>query len=302
MAKPFIAVKSKLFAFLSLILWLATAARSARPIEVSTIPPKFRQGQCFIIRARPQAPFHSVQCTWQGKTCSLLPAGDAWEAFLPIPVNIRPGYHTIKLVAESADGTTETADHRVNILRNRFPVQRMTMKRSTLAFYTYRGVEEEYKAIRAALRLETPTRLWQGAFDIPCSGKVRTTFGSRRIINRKESHTHRGVDISAPEGAPVVASNSGTVALARDDFRLHGKTVVIDHGQGLATLYLHLSSISVSEGQAVQKGEAVGTVGHTGASTGPHLHWAFYVQEMSVDPLFIIYLTKLPELTPAPPS
>ena len=293
-----------MFATVAMLLCviLCLAERGECALEVSTVPAKFRQGQCFILRVRPESYAQSVQCTWQGKTYSLLPAGDAWEAFLPVPTGIKPGDHSVSIAAQNPEGATENAQHRVNILKKEFAVQRMTMKRSTLSLYTYRGVEEEYKAIRAALRLETPARTWEGRFEMPCEGRIKTTFGSRRIINRKDTHTHRGVDISAPEGAPVAASNSGVVALAREDFRLHGKTVVIDHGQGLASLYLHLSAISVAEGQAVQKGEQIGAVGHTGASTGPHLHWGFYVHGMSVDPLFVLYLTKLPEAFPAPPS
>lgn len=273
----------------------AGLARAAS-LQVSTVPQRFRQGQCFMIRAASDSDLQSINCAWLGKAYPLMRVGGAWEAFLPVPHNMRPGDYTFRLIAQTPDGAIMERQQRVHVLKKEFPLQRMTMKRSTLSLYTYKGVEEEYRAIRAALALETPDRMWEGRFEMPCEGRIRTAFGSRRIINRKETHTHRGVDISAPEGAPVVASNSGMVALAREDFRLHGKTVVIDHGQGLASLYLHLSAISVAEGQFVQKGDQIGQVGQTGASTGPHLHWGFYVHGTSVDPLFMLYLTKLPEL------
>jgi len=101
--------------------------------------------------------------------------------------------------------------------------------------------------------------------------------------------THSGVDISAPYGSPVRAANSGKVVLARELY-FSGKTVILNHGLGLYTYYCHFSKIKVKLGDIVKKGDAVGLVGSTGRSTGPHLHWGVKVQDSRVDPLALLIL------------
>ncbi|HEY9837552.1 MAG TPA: M23 family metallopeptidase, partial [Vampirovibrionales bacterium] len=103
-----------------------------------------------------------------------------------------------------------------------------------------------------------------------------------------DDYYHRGVDYAGPQGSPVVAPAAGRIALVgreSEGFEIHGNVVGIDHGQGLTSLYLHLSRIDVKEGDMVQAGQVIGAVGSTGASTGPHLHWGLYVHGQSIDPV-----------------
>jgi murein DD-endopeptidase MepM/ murein hydrolase activator NlpD len=231
-----------------------------------------------------------------GRTYSLRPSGDDLETMLAVPMTTPPGKGTVRIALDIAAGSAELAAP-VRILRRRFGIQRLTMKKGTLALYSAPGVEEEYRAIRAALAIESADRLWQPPFIQPCAGRIGTSFGLHRIINRKDKYRHRGVDLSAPRGTPVAASNAGIVTLAREDFALHGRTVIIDHGQGLSSLSIHLDSIAVVEGQNVQKGEMIGAVGDSGAATGPHVHWAFYIHGICVDPFAVI---KFPWPAPSP--
>ena len=119
---------------------------------------------------------------------------------------------------------------------------------------------------------------------MPLANEISTAFGTRRIINDKVMSSHRGLDIRGKTGEPVRASNNGRVVLAQDLF-YGGNTVVLDHGQGIYTIYMHLSHFKVQEREMVSKGETVGLVGSTGRSTGPHLHFGVKVQNISVNPL-----------------
>ena len=114
-------------------------------------------------------------------------------------------------------------------------------------------------------------------------GRVSTNYGVKRRLNREIDYGyHRGVDIAAPRGVLLYAANAGWVVYARDN-TIGGRTIVIDHGWGVRTLYMHLAKMLVAEGDMVLKGQEIGRVGSSGFSTGPHLHWGFYVNGRDVD-------------------
>jgi murein DD-endopeptidase MepM/ murein hydrolase activator NlpD len=124
---------------------------------------------------------------------------------------------------------------------------------------------------------------------MPTDGPILNSFGRRRIINGEPRNPHTGEDIAAPEGAPVVASNSGVVRLIADHF-FSGHSVFIDHGDGLYTMYFHLSKALVVPSQRVRKGEMIGLVGASGRATGPHLHWGARLNGARVNPLALTRL------------
>jgi murein DD-endopeptidase MepM/ murein hydrolase activator NlpD len=118
----------------------------------------------------------------------------------------------------------------------------------------------------------------------PAAGIVSGVFGSQRILNGEARAPHSGTDIAAATGAPVRAIAAGTVSLVHADMFFTGKTVMIDHGLGLQSVYAHLSRVEVSEGQRVGKGEGIGAVGASGRATGPHLHWGASWLDVRLDP------------------
>jgi murein DD-endopeptidase MepM/ murein hydrolase activator NlpD len=130
-------------------------------------------------------------------------------------------------------------------------------------------------------------RLWQGAFRLPVDVDPAPNFGQRRILNGQPRSPHAGVDFGARRGAPVVAPARGRVVLAEPLF-FSGRTVILDHGLGLFSLYGHLSTLSVKVGQRVETGTPLGAVGATGRATGPHLHWAVRLGGARVDPLALV--------------
>lgn len=124
-------------------------------------------------------------------------------------------------------------------------------------------------------------------FQVPTRGKLTDTFGSRRFFNGQPRKAHAGMDITAPQGQVVVAPADGTVVLTGDYF-FNGKTVLIDHGQGVISMLCHLSRIDVKTGQVLSRGEQIGLVGKTGRATGPHLHWTLSLNDARVDPKLVL--------------
>ena len=152
------------------------------------------------------------------------------------------------------------------------------------------GTDMEFERVDKLKSLVTPEKYWQGAFLRPNNGEITTIYGVRRYYNGEfaEDYYHRGVDYAGDWGSPVIAPAPGRVALVgyeSQGFEIHGNIIGIDHGQGVISIFMHLSRIDVREGDFVKAGQVIGAVGDTGASAGPHLHWGLYVYGKSVDPV-----------------
>ncbi|MGB7442106.1 MAG: M23 family metallopeptidase [Coleofasciculaceae cyanobacterium] len=206
--------------------------------------------------------------------------GNRYRALLPTTPLDKPGTLQLRV---SADG--EMKNIAVPLRNRSFITQRISVKGGGS-----NATELELNRVAEFKKLETPEKFWNGPFLRPNSGRVSTVFGVRRYYNGvfAQDYYHRGVDYASGTGSPVVAPAAGRVALVgleSEGFRLHGNTVGIDHGQGVQSIMLHLNRIDVKEGDFVRAGQRIGTVGSTGASTGPHLHWGLYVHGVSVDPV-----------------
>ena len=125
-------------------------------------------------------------------------------------------------------------------------------------------------------------------------GRITSVYGSQRILNGVPKNPHNGLDIAAPKGTPVFATTDGIVRLTGNNFYYNGNFVLLDHGQGLSSIYLHLSKISVKEGEIVKKGQKIGEIGTTGRSTGPHLHWGVNWFGKRIDPASLLKLDLKP--------
>ncbi len=206
-----------------------------------------------------------------------------WDTLLGITMDAAVGRHAVIAEAELGErAVTATAD--VTVTAREFPVQHLRMTRGQDAVYAAPDVQQEYRLIGQALSWESPERDWHAVLPLPVTGRLSTRYGTQRFRNGVKVGAHKGVDIAAPSGTPVYAAAGGTVRLRRD-FRLHGRTLVIDHGGGVCGLYLHLRDFGVSEGQRVTAGQCIARVGATGVATGPHLHYALYIHGVAIDPL-----------------
>tara|TARA_B100001029_G_C15023421_1_gene432060 strand:+ start:285 stop:1088 length:804 start_codon:yes stop_codon:yes gene_type:complete len=146
----------------------------------------------------------------------------------------------------------------------------------------------ENKAIKEKKLVITDNTFFVNQFIIPAQGIISGVFGSQRILNGKEKSPHRGLDIAAAEGEPVIATNDGIVILAEEDLYYTGGTIMIEHGHGVKSIYAHMSSLDVKVNDIVLKSQRIGSVGSTGRSTGPHLHWGVMLLNTYVDPALLI--------------
>ena len=148
-------------------------------------------------------------------------------------------------------------------------------------------IKRENARVGELRRIDTPATAFQQGFIWPVSGPISGVYGSQRILNGEPRAPHWGVDIAAPTGTPVLAPAGGIVRLAEPDFYLTGGTVLLDHGHGLMSGFLHLSAIDVKVGQEVRQGEPIARVGATGRVTGPHLDWRINLFDVRIDPILI---------------
>lgn len=149
-------------------------------------------------------------------------------------------------------------------------------------------IEADWIVLNDAKAIDSPVRGFVGRANWPVIGPISGVFGSQRILNGKPRSPHRGVDVAAPTGAPIVAMLEGIVTVAAPDMYYTGNTVMIDHGHGIQSLYAHLSEMSVEVGQRLERGARLGRVGATGRVTGPHLHLSLYWFETALDPALIL--------------
>lgn len=148
-------------------------------------------------------------------------------------------------------------------------------------------IRAEAAIVKEARTANTDGMAFLGPFIWPAKGRISGVYGSQRIYNGEPRSPHYGVDVAAPEGAPVVAPADGTVTLAEKDLFYSGGTLIIDHGYGVSSTFLHMSSLDVGVGQQVRQGDDIGKVGSTGRATGPHLDWRMNWYDVRVDPVSV---------------
>lgn len=257
---------------------LPASSQVALPLTVTVSPERAVLGDtlAIVINASEQP---TVEVA--GKALPVFSIGpQQWRAFVATTPLQTPGRRSLVVRAGN-----ETRNMLLWVGDRSFPVQRIWLPPGKDSS----GTDFEFDRVDAFKALVTPEKLWQGVFRRPNSGPVTTPYGVRRYYNGvfAKDYFHRGLDYAGAKGSPVVAAQRGRVALVGREsqgFLIHGNTVGIDHGQGVLTIYLHLDQIRVQEGQMVEAGQVIGTVGNTGASTGPHLHWGLYVNGECVDP------------------
>lgn len=149
-------------------------------------------------------------------------------------------------------------------------------------------IAADQELVRGARRTPSDRRDFLMDFIWPAKGPISGVYGSQRILNGTPKAPHFGTDIAAPEGSPVIAPADGVVRLAERDLYLTGGTIILDHGHGIYSSYLHLSALDVKAGQSVKQGERLGAVGKTGRATGPHLHWGLNWFETRLDPALLV--------------
>jgi murein DD-endopeptidase MepM/ murein hydrolase activator NlpD len=212
-------------------------------------------------------------------------------AFVGLDLGLKQGSYEMEIFIDKALGEREYIKKQISILAKEFPLKKLWVdeKFVTPPPEFNERIRREGEILKVIYGITTEQWLGKGLFILPSSGEAMPNFGERRIFNNKPRSSHKGIDIKVPYGTPVKASNSGRVVLASDLY-FAGKTVIIDHGMSVFTMYCHFSKIRVKRGKLVKKGEIIGEIGATGRVTGPHLHWGVKVSGISVDPFSILSL------------
>jgi len=233
-----------------------------------------------------RAPGPAPQVVFDGQRVLVARVGEVWHAVVGLPLALRPGAHQLSVL----DGEKTARAIPFKVGKRDYETQHVTLANRRQVEpepEDLRRIAREQESLVRAFSTFSDTALDTLAFDLPSEGRVSGGFGLRRFFNDERRQPHSGLDIAAPEGTPIVAPAAGTV-IEIGDYFFNGLTVVLDHGQGLVTMYNHLSRIDVAKSARVARGERIGAVGQTGRVTGPHLHWSVSLNNARVDPALFL--------------
>ena len=266
--------------FIAIAATLSAIALPVRALEVEIQPQAPQQGDTISVTVttdNQEAPTVKVG----QQSYDLFESNGKYRAFIPTSPLNTPGKMTVQVT-----GDDRTSNIGVWLKNRTFPIQRIWLSGKA----SRPATQLELDRVSAFKELVTPQKFWQGNFLRPNPNRVSTGFGVRRYYNNvfARDYYHKGVDYAGGYGSPIVAPAAGKVRLVgkeADGFHVHGNVVGIDHGQGVLSIFMHLQDINVTEGATIEAGQQIGTIGSTGASTGPHLHWGLYVNQVAVDPV-----------------
>ena len=273
------------------VRWILTLFAGAVCAQTLDLPKTIQQGGTLRIRG----PLAAVAARMSQRTIRLFPQPDAGSfGLLPVPVDQKPGEYAVELL-DARNAVVAAAQ--IEVLDAHFRKQNVIIQQSLADLPPSPGESETSTAFRKSV---SEVRYWSEPLDLPVRGCMTSPFGVARYLNGKPTGDfHGGIDQRSPAGTPVRAVDGGVVKVEAE-WNLHGRTIGLDHGQGLESMYLHMSKFAVPEGATVKKGDVIGYVGTTGRSTGPHLHWTLYVNGVPVNPLHWVQVAPCPVARPIP--
>lgn len=255
--------------------WIIIALLFAFPAQALDLAGSFRQGGLVIgqVEAGSNITLDGKKVAVGANGAFVFGFGRKASAKAVLQVT-RPGGQV-----ESRDLVIAAQTYKVQRI-NGLPSRKVTPKPQDVA--RIKSDNAKIALVRASM---TPDTRFLSRFKWPVLGPISGVFGSQRILNGKPKSPHNGVDVAAPRGSQIVAPADGVVVLVQQNMFYTGKTMMIDHGLGLTSVYAHMDGISVVEGQVVEQGQPIGIVGQTGRATGPHLHWGLTWKGMHLDPM-----------------
>lgn len=230
---------------------------------------------------------------FNGERVMVVRQNDHWHAIVGLPLTLTAGEHGLTLDRSKTMAFT--------VQPKEYAAQHLTLTNKRMVDPTasdLKRIEREQKILQRAFQTWSETPAPPLRFDLPARGPLSSPFGLRRFFNKQPRQPHSGLDIAAPTGTPISAPAPGTV-IETGNYFFNGNTVFLDHGQGLITMYNHLSRISVAKGKRVERGEKIGEIGMTGRVTGPHLHWTVSLNNARVDPMLFLSREALSSVSAA---
>jgi Peptidase family M23 len=264
----------------------------SQSMSVSAIPQHLVNGGPVFFRVKTSSPLQSLKGNWLGHEVVFDKGeGNTWFLLAAVSLSTPPGQVPLTLQGTTDAGTPVEFRHEFVITKAKYPVVHLTVsKQFTEPNPQQQATIKQDQDIKHKTFSEVSAeRQWSGRFVAPVDAPVSDVFGTRRVFNGATKSVHQGLDYRVPPATPVNAINSGTVILAQSLY-FEGNCVTIDHGQGLLSLYLHLSELKVKEGDHVDRDQEIGLSGATGRATGPHLHIAVRWQGIYLDPAALLGL------------
>ena len=236
---------------------------------------------------------------WQGESLSfgvarfmddviyLYPDNGGAIALLPIGLDVAEADYPLHVALVDQQGQTTVAELQLHVGHKQRPVEHLTLPQNMVTpdAESLARIGRESKQLKELFALRSP-RFWTH-FARPVDEEVSSIFGKRRLLNGEPKSPHSGTDFRSPAGTPIRSLSNGRVVLVADLFYT-GRTVVVDHGEGLFSVYAHLSEVLADQGRVLQVGDVLGKVGSTGRSTGAHLHLTVRLLEERIDPLALL--------------
>ena len=290
---------------IAVCLGVSVSAQDAGVLRVTHPHRALAPGQVTLVTVAADRPLTRVEGDALGRMVRFWPAGspDRWQGFVAVPLDTAPGVFTVTVHASDASAHAYMASLQLGIQDKKFETRQLRVSTQFVdpPQAEMQRIERETKLLASTFAGVGTERLWRGAFAAPVPGRATSSFGRLSVFNGEPRGRHQGADYSAATGTRVRAPNAGRVAVAQDLY-FSGGTVIIDHGGGLFSLLAHLSRIDVHEGDIVTRGGIVGRSGATGRVTGPHLHWAVRLGDVSVDPQSLIAAVAAYKEAPEPAS
>jgi murein DD-endopeptidase MepM/ murein hydrolase activator NlpD len=287
---------AKIYLFISAVIFFSGCAeiKTGEPPPQALMPPTVYQGSTAFLILNDDAAAEAA--AYKDNTTIRFYRDNATaplRALLGTDLDEPTGSKELLVTIVAKDGVRRQQRIAYTVLKREFSTQYLKLPgaRGVPGQQKDERFEREKETVENIFARTVQEKLWRGFFIRPIAGEITTDFGARRFINGVQKNNHTGIDIKAPAGTPIAASSDGRV-LYTGRFSLSGNSVFIDHGTGICTMYFHLASFAVQSGQKVKKGDIIGTVGSTGRSTGPHLHWGVRVNNKRVDPLSLVALLR----------
>lgn len=274
----------KLFIYILLYFIILFFSYNTYAFEVQISPETVNPGDVFIVSINadsvPVAKFNNIFIPLRRLS------ENKFIGIISTDIDTKPGRYQINV---KSDVNKKTIN--INVKEHKFKVTYLTLPPQKV-FPSKKDLirAEKEAAILSNIFEKVNPPLWYGKFTKPLNNNISTEFGVKRIMNKEKVSFHKGIDIRGKSGEKVHAINKGRVVLA-DNLFFGGNTVILDHGQGIYSIYMHLSKINVSKGEIVKQGQIVGLVGATGRATGPHLHFGIKVAGIDANPVSLFNLS-----------